>query len=137
MEVLMLRKSIAFLFISIFCIAAPAYANHEGPYVVGEIKNVQGIEGCMGREDMLSVFHKLPDRLALVAEFNRLVAEKKCGIFTGSAKIIGQLEKDVLDNQDAPWRIIQIEYYGTDALFEGYLIAWGTENIVIRKEFLQ
>ena len=133
----MLRKSIAFLSISILSITAPSYANHEGPYVIGEIKNVQGIEGCMGREDMLSVFHKLPDRLALVAEFNRLVAEKKCGTFTGSAKVIGQLEKDVLDSQNAPWRVIQIEYYGDNALLEGYLIAWGTENIVIRKEFLQ
>jgi len=111
----------------------PAYANHEGTYIVGEVKEIEGAPGCIEKGDMVMVFNRLPDTKEMVQVFQRLRSEKKCGLFVGTAKIIGQIGNDVRDNEDTPWRIVHIQYLLNNVPTESYLLTWGTETSVTKK----
>jgi hypothetical protein len=116
---------------------APVFADHEGPYVIGEVKDMSGVAGCLAKDDAIAIFKNLPDVKALALEFDRLRFERKCAFFNGNGRVLGQIHSDVPDNNGVPWRIIHIQYFVNAAPFEAYLITWGTESIVVKKELIQ
>ncbi|TSC62341.1 MAG: hypothetical protein G01um101448_972 [Parcubacteria group bacterium Gr01-1014_48] len=128
-----MRKILTLLGLFAIALTSTAFAHHEGVYVVGEIKDVTGVGGCVLKEDILAIFDKLPDTKALALEFERLHGKKKCSLFDGTAQILGQIQNDILDQNGMPWRIIHIQSIVESTLFEAYLITWGVENIVIKK----
>lgn len=132
-----MRKIFAVLALLLFMQASTVLADHEGKYVIGEVKDLSGIGGCLLRNDILTLFKKLPDNRALAVEFDHMRLANKCGIFSGNGRILGQILADVADQNGMLWRIVHIQYFSDTAGIEAYLITWGTENTVVKKELLQ
>ena len=126
-------KNIVGAFALMLFAATSAYANHEGPYIIGEIKEIGVTPACHEKDDMLSVLNMLPNIQALVQQLKRLREAEKCGIFFGSPKILGQIGPDKNDNDGMPWRVVHVEYITPDNVEEqAYLLVWGTETPVLQ-----
>ena len=130
-----------FLAAFILCLAATVSGmplrstSHEGPYYIGEVKNIAGVEGCLAQEDAESILAKLPDLKAFAAEYDRLRTENKCGVFVGQALIVGQIGVDTTDSENGRWRIVHIQFQNPNMeLTHGFLITWGNDAIVTRRE---
>lgn len=121
-------------FLSLGTLGVPAYANHEGLYIVGQEKKISGPVYICLTETVAQEVHKAVtinfwDGKTLFDTF-RLRGE--CATLEiATIKVEGQIGKDVHSQNGEPWRIVHAKLVGIEVGKDIYILTSGNGTRVI------
>jgi len=130
----MLRAIFALvLILTCFVATAPALADHEGPYIVGEEKYLDGGPWiyCSTEEAARAIFSNITSFEKRGEMFQKYVRENVCGrIDNETVTVIGQIGNDTIDGTFV-WRVVHVQInIGEMRVKDIYLFVRGTHTKV-------